>query len=378
MTLIGVFVVMGNAERWCPFGGVEAIYTYVTEGTMICSLGVSNFFALFGVILSLFLLRRAFCGYACPIGAITEWVGKAGGMVGLKPHRVPRAVDAVLGLLKYGVLALILWITWRAGELHFRAADPCYALLSRHGEDITFWAYLVAGGILVGGLFTTVPFCRWLCPLAAVMNPFSRFGLFRIRKDEQACNDCGFCEQVCPMNIAVMKAGDVTAARCTGCQTCVASCPSRKKGALTFSVPGPARRHWPKTAVASVLVLVTAVVVASAQLFPLPAFVKEKGDPPAVTASIDLRIEGVTCRGSATLLTYFLFRDDILMLPGYVKLEAWPGPGFAPVRVTYDPAQTEPEFIKEAIVTPYYDAYQDIERSPPFVIEGYSPWKSGG
>ena len=49
---------------------------------------------------------------------------------------MPRAVDAVLSSLKYLVLALLLFLTWRTGEFVFRGYDPCYALISRHGEDI--------------------------------------------------------------------------------------------------------------------------------------------------------------------------------------------------------------------------------------------------
>ncbi len=74
LVLVGVYVVGGNCERWCPFGGVEALYTYVHEGNMLCSLGTANFFMLGGVLLMTLLMRRAFCGYACPIGTISEWL----------------------------------------------------------------------------------------------------------------------------------------------------------------------------------------------------------------------------------------------------------------------------------------------------------------
>ncbi|MCY2989045.1 MAG: 4Fe-4S binding protein, partial [Planctomycetota bacterium] len=68
VVVLGTFVWRANCERWCPFGGVEAIATYATEGDMLCSLGTSNFFILGGVLLMTLLLRRVFCGYICPIG----------------------------------------------------------------------------------------------------------------------------------------------------------------------------------------------------------------------------------------------------------------------------------------------------------------------
>jgi polyferredoxin len=179
ITLVGVFLLGSNAELWCPFGGVEAIYTYATEGNLLCSLGISNFYILAAVIVTVLLLRRAFCGYACPIGAISEWLGVLANRFGVKTFRVLPKWDRVLSLGKYLVLAAILAATWRLGELEFRGYCPAYALLSRHGADITFWAYVVAGGIAVVSLFVTMPFCRWFCPLAAVLNPLSRFGLGR-------------------------------------------------------------------------------------------------------------------------------------------------------------------------------------------------------
>lgn len=72
LTVGGVFVFGGNAERWCPFGGVEALYSYATEGNMLCSLGISNFYILGAVLVMTLLLRRAFCGYMCPIGSVSE------------------------------------------------------------------------------------------------------------------------------------------------------------------------------------------------------------------------------------------------------------------------------------------------------------------
>ena len=88
----------------------------------------------------------------------------------MKRRQVPYVLDRSLALLKYAVLAFILYITWTSGELLFRAADPCYALISRHGKDITIWAYVVSGAVVLGSLFVMVPFCRWLCPLAAIFH----------------------------------------------------------------------------------------------------------------------------------------------------------------------------------------------------------------
>ncbi len=378
LTLVGVFVVRGNAERWCPFGGVEAIYGYISEGNMLCSLGVSNFYILGAILLLTLLLRRVFCGYMCPIGTISEWLQSGARRVGIRPIKVPYGLDRGLALLKYAVLVIVLFITYRASELLFRGFDPCYALLSRHGEDITVWTYVVTGAVVVGSLFVVMPFCRWLCPLAAVLNPFSRFGLTRITRDENACTDCGECSTACPMAIPVDKVKTVTAARCMSCMDCLDACPTRGEGAIAWGPPKTLGRSWPQAVLVVVMLLLVSAAVGASYAFPLPSFVKMRDmqpgeSAPPAPAVVELEIENLTCRGKATLLWYFLDRDDEFAIKGYLKIEAWPGPGQAKTRISYDPTLTEETAIKEAVTEPYFDLVEQFWRPSPFRIEGYDP-----
>ena len=365
----GVYFVGGNAERWCPFGGAEAIYTYTTEGNLPCSLGVSNLFMLGGVLTSVLLLRRAFCGYACPIGALSEWTQRIALHLGLRRREVPRRMDALLSVLKYGVLALLLLLTWRTGELVFRGYDPCYALISRHGEDITSWAYAIGGGVLLLSIFVSVPFCRWLCPLGALLNPLSRFGWWRVRREPAACSGCTMCTRVCPMAIPVHEVEEVRHARCTACMECVGACPRQDRGALSAGAAG-FRPRQPRAVVVLTLVALLAAPVAAALLMPLPSFRWTQGTAPATTAEVELEIEGLTCRGTANLLVYFLTRDDDLMLGSYTHLEAWPGPGTARAVVHFDPREVDAEDVRQALTEPYFETAIEQWRMSPFRIVG--------
>jgi polyferredoxin len=370
LTLIGVFVVKGNAERWCPFGGVEAIYTYVQEGDLVCSLGVSNFYVLGGVLLLTVLMRRAFCGYACPIGTISEWIQRGASWAGIRAVAVPEQLDRGLSLLKYPVLAIILFITWRAGELLFREFDPCYALISRHGEDITFWAYVAAGAIIVFSLFIVMPFCRWLCPLAAVLNPLSRVGLVRVKRDHEVCMDCGECSISCPMAIPVDRLKVVTAARCISCMNCLEVCPAEEENAIGW---GPGRRRWPQAALVAALLVCLGTAVGATYVLPIASFTKTSGTRPDITTSVVFEVRDLDCRGRANMLMSFLYRDDEYALSGYLKVEAWPGPDPAALRITYDPALTSERSIQRAITEPYYNAGEDVWEMSPFEIVGYDP-----
>jgi len=105
----------------------------------------------------------------------------------------------------------------------------------------------------------------------------------------------------------------------------------------------------------------------------MPSFVRARGDRPDGVATVELQVKDLTCRGRANLFFYFLERDDMFQFPGYFKVEAWPDPDLADVRITYDPSLTDEAAIKRAITEPYFDMTADFWRTSPFRIEGYDP-----
>ncbi|MFH1748086.1 MAG: 4Fe-4S binding protein, partial [Planctomycetota bacterium] len=377
LTVVGVFVFKGNAERWCPFGGVEAVYNYFAVGSMTCSLGVSNFYILGTILLLTLLLRRAFCGYMCPLGAIFEWLQAGVRKLGLRSLGVPYRLDRALALLKYVVLVVILYFTWTAGELLFRGYDPCYVLISRHGKDITMWAYVISGVFVLASLFIVVPFCRWFCPLAAVFTPFSRFGLARVKRSAETCIDCGICNKACPMGIQVDRVAQVTAARCTSCLDCIPVCPKKDVGALSWGPPNWLGHRWPRVVIIAAVLLSVGVAVAASYAFPLPSFVSSWGERPGETATARLEIHGLTCAGQTRKLESFLLRSDELALAGYIQLEAWPGTEPAAAHITYDPALISESALKTAITEPYYDLSTGEWMISPFEVVGYDPLDLG-
>jgi hypothetical protein len=59
--------------------------------------------------------------------------------------------------------------------------------------------------------------------------------------------------------------------------------------------------------------------------------------------------------------------------PGFYRLEAWPDPVVALVRISYDPTCADEDTIKLAMVEPYYGMAEDRWWLSPFTIEGYTP-----
>ena len=62
--------------------------------------------------------------------------------------------------------------------------------------------------------------CRWLCPLGALLGLANRFAPWGVRLDRQRCTDCGACRRVCSVDT---MPGTV---ECVSCTECSAACPA--------------------------------------------------------------------------------------------------------------------------------------------------------
>jgi ferredoxin len=176
------------------------------------------------------------------------------------------------------------------------------------------------------------------------------------------------------MSIPVADVPEVRAARCLSCLKCVESCPATEEGAITWGPPTAFGRSWPQAALIAIMMLCVAGAVVAAYTLPIPSFVKVaegRGEAPAQAATVELEIGKLACRGNAALFAYFVERDDEYEVAGYLRIEAWPSPDTARVRITYDPGQTGVTAIQEAITEPYYDAVANVWRFSPFEIMGY-------
>ncbi len=114
--------------------------------------------------------------------------------------------------------------------------------------------------------------------------------------------------------------------------------------------------------------------MAASSLNPYPSFSYVRGTATGETQSVELDVHDLTCRGRASLLVFFLDRDDEFEIPGYLKLEAWPGPGVAKTRITYDPEEVDAELIRQAVTEPYFNLAENLWRASPFTIVGYDPF----
>ena len=102
-----VYLALGCGERtfeaYCPFGGAEALYGLFTTKNYTCALGEANMAMFVGLIALVVISKKSFCGWICPIGAISETANRLGMRIRRKKQWIPPKVDKVLRLLRYPV-----------------------------------------------------------------------------------------------------------------------------------------------------------------------------------------------------------------------------------------------------------------------------------
>ncbi|EJD6410054.1 4Fe-4S binding protein [Providencia rettgeri] len=238
----------GGIEGWLPIAGLMNLKYTLETGSFPVIHAASMFLLVSFIIISL-LLKKAFCSWMCPIGTISEYTGKIGQKLFRYQNQIdlPKWLDIPLKGLKYLLLAFFLYIA-----LSMPAQMIQYFMMSPYGiiidvKMLDFFRY-ISGVTLVSvivlvviSLFIRNAWCRYLCPYGALLGLFSLFSPVKIRRDVESCIDCGKCAKNCPSRIPVDKLIKVRTVECTGCMTCVESCPV--SSTLNFSLQVPRKKR---------------------------------------------------------------------------------------------------------------------------------------
>jgi polyferredoxin len=203
-------------------------------------------FLLVAFLLSSLLLKKAFCSWLCPVGTVSEALWHLGQKLFGRNLALPRWLDIPLRSLKYLLLAFFVYVvvTMSAEGLQQFLLAP-FGIIA-DVKMLNFFRHMgligaaVLGTIVLLSVMIKNFWCRFLCPYGALMGLVSTLSPVKIRRDADACIDCGKCSKACPAHLNVDQLLQVRTAECTGCMSCIAACPA--ENALNFALPP---RHTP-------------------------------------------------------------------------------------------------------------------------------------
>jgi polyferredoxin len=229
-----------SVEGFLPIGALMSLKLWVTTGIFdrIHPAGLVIFVA---ALLLAFVLKKAFCGWICPVGTISEAVWKLGGKMFGCNFSMPRVIDYSLRILKYVLMGFFIYIVVVqmpapaiAGFLasdYYKIADvKMLYFFTRMTTDTA----VVLSVFVVLSLFFKNFWCRYLCPYGALLGLISMCSPVKITRNDNVCIHCGRCAKHCPSLLPVDRMFRVRSPECTGCLTCVSHCPA--KSALDASV----------------------------------------------------------------------------------------------------------------------------------------------
>ncbi len=182
--------------------------------------------------------KGAYCGWICSCGALAETLGDT------HRHKMPHGPKwNRLNMLGQFVLAFAFvlfalrvggWI-WPGSV--FQSGFE-YAVKKTPFLNYKWLVDVMLAGVLGVACyfwFSGRVWCRFACPLAALMHIYARFSRFRIFSEKKKCISCNVCTSVCHQGIDIMnfanKGLPMEDPECVRCSACVQSCPT---GVLSF------------------------------------------------------------------------------------------------------------------------------------------------
>lgn len=213
------------------------------------------------------LFGRLYCSVICPAGVLQDIINRAFCLGKKKKKGVRRfSYHKASNLLRYSILGLT-FVLAAFGIIELCTLLDPYSNFGRIANNLFRPVVMWANNILADGLsrldnytlyhvtisnvalsgvisglvallvfivmtiFRGRLFCNTLCPIGALLSLVSRYSLFRISFDKDACTRCGNCEHTCKAEAIDSKNLTVDTSRCVDCFNCVSSC---AKGGLQY------------------------------------------------------------------------------------------------------------------------------------------------
>lgn len=299
-----VYLLFAGLQRRAAFSLADLFFRFdplAALAAMVASRAWIERLALaLGTVALTLVIGRVWCGWLCPLGTLLEWIRFP------SAHRLAANPTPRWGAIK-NFLLLILLLAAILGNLSLLVFDPL-ALLTRtmttailpglaYGitavekalYSIPFWQpildpidgllrrsvlpaeqpvfdqnlFILALFLIIFALDVLAPrfWCRYLCPLGALLGLVSKVSLFHPFIGT-ACNRCAQCARVCRLDAIDTRQGyAITSSECTICLDCMATCPERGIALRLSRRPDPRREYDPTRRQVLTAMVVSAVGV---------------------------------------------------------------------------------------------------------------------
>jgi len=164
------------------------------------------------VLVSTILWGRLYCGRICAFGAMTQLLDA----VVPKKLRVepPPAIERRAAWIKYGLLAaVVVYFVVTRDLLVYRFVEPFW-MFGLFGTT-AMWIGLAL--LLSATIFVRNLYCRFLCPVGALLGVLSNLTVFRIKRWAE-CNTCRICEKTCEWG--AIQGPRIVKTECVRCDDC--------------------------------------------------------------------------------------------------------------------------------------------------------------
>ncbi len=251
----------------CP-GAITACPLGALQNAMASSKTRAPYYIIGILCLLGLMLGRTICGFLCPTGLGQDLLYK------IKTPKLRKSrYTRFFSYFKYVLLAVFVIaipVIYQGIPAFCKYICPAgtfggslFLLMNPNNSDffamlgyLFSWKFVVLVVFAVASVFIYRFFCRFICPLGAILGFFNKFALIGVSLDNGKCTDCGLCVQTCKMD--VKRVGDH---ECINCGECIPVCPTKAigwKGAKLFlhpsatdDLPVPAVEKAPLAAMAA-------------------------------------------------------------------------------------------------------------------------------
>lgn len=223
----------------------------------VFSLSVAGFLVI--IFLTAFA-GRVYCSTICPLGIFQDAVARIANRLKSKKQRKYK-YGKPYNFLRYGLLGLTI-VSFLFGTIFIvNLLDP-YSNYGRIATGLFKPLFIGINNILAKGLenfdvYTLYPvdikwfklsalafpillfgtvvamsakngriYCNTICPVGTLLGYISKFSLYKVKFNEDACINCGKCAVVCKSSCIDIKNKYVDFSRCVDCYNCLQICPT--------------------------------------------------------------------------------------------------------------------------------------------------------